>query len=63
MDRLLTVAEVSERLKVLPGSIRRYIAEGRLPALRIPGGYYRIRERDLKRFLQPVGRAKSADAH
>ena len=54
MGNMLTVPEVAERLRCRSETVRRYIAEGRLPAFRIPGGYYRIRERDVKRFLQPV---------
>ena len=53
-ERFLTVDEVADRLRCRRETIRRYIVEGRLPALQIPGGFYRVRESDLEGFLRPV---------
>ena len=54
LTRLLTVSEVAHKLNCRKESVRRYIAQGDLPALVLPGGSYRIREDDLSAFLQPV---------
>lgn len=53
-DELLSVAQVAKRLGLRKETVRLYIAAGRLPALRIPGGFYRIRKEELDRFLRPV---------
>ena len=63
MDELLTVRRVARHLKCRDETVRRYIAEGRLTALQIPGGYYRIREKDLNAFLVPVGKRKERDSN
>lgn len=49
-DKLLSVEEVAERLGVTPDTIRHYIRTHQLTAIRI-GNKYRIKESDLKRFL------------
>lgn len=53
-QRLLTVAEVAERLKVHQITVRRYIASGRLRAVRLGGTAVRVREEELERLLAPV---------
>ena len=49
---LLPVNEVAERLRCRPETIRKYIATGLLPAVKLPSGYYRVREVDLETFLE-----------
>lgn len=49
MDNLLNVNQVAFILKVHPLTIRRYIKEGKLKAIRA-GGNVRIRESDLQAF-------------
>ena len=59
---LLTVQETARLLKVTPITIRRHIAAGRLPAVRV-GRAVRIRREALGEFVTPVrpeGRASSA---
>jgi excisionase family DNA binding protein len=43
---LLTVTQVARRLNVSTQAVRRWIADGKLKALRTPGGHYRIRPAD-----------------
>jgi len=51
-DRLLTVNEVAERLRIHPITVRRHIKAGRLRAVRV-GRNVRLREADLEAFLRP----------
>ena len=53
-ERMLSVTEAAHRTGLQKETVRRYIAVGRLPAVRLPNGYYRIREQDLERILEPV---------
>ncbi len=48
--RFLTTREAAERLGVTVNSIKAWVREERLPALRTPGGHHRIREADLQEF-------------
>lgn len=49
MEPLLSVKQVAFIFKVHPLTIRRYIKEGRLTAVRV-GGNVRIKESDLQNF-------------
>jgi len=48
-DELLTVAEAAARLKVTRHTVYRWIAEGRLPAVRYSARVLRLRASDLER--------------
>jgi excisionase family DNA binding protein len=48
-DRLLTVNEVAERLRLHPITVRRHIKAGRLRAVRV-GRAVRVSEAELRRF-------------
>jgi excisionase family DNA binding protein len=50
-DRLHTVAEVAEHMRVSNMTVYRLIKAGALPAVRV-GKSYRIRERDLEAYLE-----------
>jgi excisionase family DNA binding protein len=50
-DIYLTVEEIAKQLRVSPDTVRRWIREGRLPALDLIG-QYRIRREDYERFLE-----------
>lgn len=58
MSRTLTVAEVAERLRVKPITVREYLRQGKIPGSRI-GKSWLILDVDLERFLgaspQPEG--------
>jgi excisionase family DNA binding protein len=49
-ERLLTIADVVDRCQVSARSVRRWIGDGRLRAIRL-GRSVRIRECDLATFL------------
>ena len=51
ISRLLTIAEVAERLRVNPKTVRRWIAGGELAAYRV-GRQWRITEDPLTQFLR-----------
>jgi excisionase family DNA binding protein len=45
-DDLLTVAEVAARWHLTIRTVHRYIATGKVKAIQLPGGQYRIRVAD-----------------
>ena len=53
-DEHLTVAEAAELLKVNRSTIRRWIAEGRLPAVRIGARRLAMRRADVAKLISPV---------
>lgn len=48
---LLTTGQVASLLNVHPQTVRRWIDTGRLPALRLPSGVWRVRRDDLDALL------------
>ena len=48
--KLLTVPDVAERLAVSPRTVKRVLARGELPVVRV-GRLVRVRDEDLHRFL------------
>ncbi|MEW2439811.1 helix-turn-helix domain-containing protein, partial [Streptomyces caniferus] len=59
-DSLYSVEQVAERLGLHVRTIRNYVRDGRLPAVRI-GKQYRIAHEDLEAFTgRPVTRRRSA---
>lgn len=51
-ERLLTSHEVGALLQVSHSSVNKWVADGRIPAFRTPGGHRRIRMGDLLTFLR-----------
>lgn len=51
-DDLLTVEQVAERLQVHPDTVRRYIREKKLTAIRLSNTNLRVRKSELDRFLK-----------
>jgi excisionase family DNA binding protein len=49
---LVTVEEAAKILKVRRETIRRYIKNGYLKAVTLPGGDYRLREKDIQGLLK-----------
>lgn len=56
MDNMLSVRQVAFMLKVHHLTIRRYIKEGKLKAVRV-GGNVRIKEKDLQEFHKELSAA------
>ena len=52
MDQFFTIAEVADRLKFKPSTIRTWIRSGRLAARRIGRSSVRISESSIARFLR-----------
>lgn len=48
---VLTLKEIAEKLKLHPNTLRRYIKEGKLPAMKF-GRVWRVEEEDLKEFMR-----------
>jgi excisionase family DNA binding protein len=61
-DRLLTVSEVAERLRVYPETVRRWLRSGRLNGIRLGGTKlgYRIPESEVRRLLSTGEQGKAA---
>lgn len=53
---LLTVQETATLLEVSEGTVRRHVAAGRLPAVRV-GRLIRIRREAVERFIEPTASA------
>ena len=51
-ERLLTVAEVAEQLRLHPITVRRHIKAGRLRAVRV-GRAVRVRQSEVDAFMRP----------
>ncbi len=62
-ERLLSVGDVADRLKVTEDTVRRWLREGRLQAYRLGGGRsgWRISEADLRRFLESTRRPEGQE--
>lgn len=54
-DKLLTIEEVAEILRVSTRSVTRYIESGKLKASKI--GVWRIKQSDLDEFLEKTSNA------
>ena len=53
MDKFLSVNEICEILKVRRGTVVGWIRAGQLRGFKLGGGrFWRIRERDLNRFIK-----------
>ncbi|MCK9871685.1 BldC family transcriptional regulator [Nocardiopsis dassonvillei] len=48
---LLTVAEVGDLFRVNPRTVNRWVAQGRIPVVRTPGGHLRFDPAEVRRLL------------
>jgi excisionase family DNA binding protein len=51
-EELLTIDQVAEELQLHPDTVRRYIRERKLVAVRLSATNVRVRRSDLNRFIQ-----------
>jgi excisionase family DNA binding protein len=51
-EKTMTTKEAADVLNVQKETIRRYIKNGRLTAVTIPGGDYRVKGKDVKDLLR-----------
>ena len=51
MKKLLTVNETAKILRLSPGTIARYIQEGKIPAIKF-GRVWRVEEKDLGKLIR-----------
>jgi len=51
IDKLLTPDEVAQRLGITPNTVRIYVREGRIKALKV-GKLWRVRESDLQKHIE-----------
>ncbi|WP_435107269.1 BldC family transcriptional regulator [Nocardiopsis synnemataformans] len=49
---LLTVAEVGDLFRVNPRTVNRWVAQGRIPVVRTPGGHLRFDPAEVRRLLR-----------
>jgi excisionase family DNA binding protein len=61
-EKYMKVSEAAEVLHVRMETIRRYIEQGVLAAITLPGGDYRIAESELHKFVkQPRAEVKNGN--
>ena len=50
-ERLLTPGEVAALFRVVPKTVTRWAASGRISSIRTPGGHRRFRESEVRALL------------
>ncbi|MBI2851737.1 MAG: helix-turn-helix domain-containing protein [Chloroflexi bacterium] len=55
-EKFITTKEAADILHLAVETVRRFVRDGKLPAQRLPGGFYRVRLSDVEGMLQPAGR-------
>jgi excisionase family DNA binding protein len=48
---LMTTQEVAEHLRIHPATVRRWVSEGKLKAVDMPGRAHRYRREDIKALI------------
>ncbi|MFN3005103.1 helix-turn-helix domain-containing protein [Mycolicibacterium wolinskyi] len=54
IDSFLTASQLAEQWQVSLRTVQRYLSEGRIKAVRLPGGQYRIRPEDAEAAVAEV---------
>jgi excisionase family DNA binding protein len=60
MEKLLTIREVAERLRIATGTAYHWLNPGRLPCVRLSSRCVRFRESDVEKMLEQL---RSSDAN
>lgn len=60
MERLMMADEVCEYLRVSDATLWRWCRDGKVTALRTPGGRLRFRESDIQKVLKEEAQAEPA---
>jgi excisionase family DNA binding protein len=56
-ENLLTVSEVCQRLSLSDRTVRRWVADGSLPVVKLRGRIIRVRENEVRRLIEEDLRA------
>jgi excisionase family DNA binding protein len=59
--KLMPISEAADVLGVTPGTLRRYIREGRLPVVRLHERTLRVRDEDLAALVRRVAPSEDAE--
>jgi excisionase family DNA binding protein len=51
LSHLLTLDETAQVCRVSQATVRRWLRTGKLPAVTLPTGHYRVRHEDLQRLI------------
>ena len=54
-QRLLTIAQLAERLGVHVNTVRNWANRGLIPHIKLPSGYRRFKPEEVERFAQEMG--------
>jgi len=54
MEKMYKPSELAQELNVSIQTVHRWIGEGKLKAIRLPSGTYRIKEEEVKRIKKEV---------
>jgi excisionase family DNA binding protein len=62
MNELLTIEEAAAKLKVTPKTVRNWIREGKIVAVKM-GRFWRVTEEDLLAFVNSLRSATARDTN
>lgn len=51
-QKLLTVKEVAQRIRRTPYTVRRYLTDGVIPAIKLEDGTWLVRESEVELYLE-----------
>jgi len=54
MSEYMTLSKAAPILGVSHDTIRQYVLSGKLPAIQLPSGHYRVRRSDVEQLLKPA---------
>ncbi len=51
-DKLLTVEEVAQKIRMTPHTVRKYLREEVIPAIKLPDGTWLVKASDVDAYLE-----------